>query len=135
MYVEGLNTSFMWLAAYPGLSFHENRRFCMFFTRNVVSVCLCFSMCWLFYIYAYSLITAGNSHDFMNYFSSGSGFLLAAAKTLCFFTKRVRIRECLEILRPDFLKCVNHNLSKHKKMYNSGLKECNTCLLYTSRCV
>lgn len=138
MYIEGLNTGFMKFAAYPGLSFHENNWFCLFFMRRIFSVVACLMMCLLLTSLTYSLTVANDFNQFMEYFYSGSAHILIATRTIYFYIKRDQIRECLEILKPDFLKCVNYDLSKFQQIYNTSIKECNatsfflTMLLYSS---
>ena len=126
MYVEGLNTGFMWPAAYPGLSFHENRRYCLFFAKNIFLVFSCFIISCSFFVFAYSLTTAENSHQFVNYLYSGSAYVVCGCRALLFYMKRNQIRECLEILKTNFLKSVNYSIIEYRKIYNLGIKKCNT---------
>ena len=115
----------MWIADYPGLSFHENRRFCLFSTKSIISVFFCLMISWLFFIHTFSLITADSLHQFIEYFYIVPTFFLTTFNTLWFYKKRNRFRECLEIFEPDFLKCMDHNLKRHHEIYNTGIRECN----------
>ena len=140
---QRLNTSFMWLAPYPGFPFYQNRRFCLFFTKYMFTIFFCFMISWLLFIYTFSLLTAESSQRNIENFYLSLAFFLANVKTLWFYKDRNKFRECLEIFKPEFLKCMNHNVKRHREVYNSGVRECNSiyfiwslvCLLYTSRCV
>lgn len=132
MYIQGLNTGFMKFAAYPGLSFHEKNKSHLFLMRRVFPVIACAMMCSLLISLIYSLTAATNFSKFMDYFYGGSAHILIASRTIYFYFKRDQIRECLEILKPDFLRCMNHDLSKYQQIYNTAIKSFNTTSFFIS---
>nr|AXY87913.1 odorant receptor 26 [Subpsaltria yangi] len=113
------------VGGYPGLSFHENKKFCLFFMKYVFSVVACVMMCMLIVTIIYSMAVVTEFSEFMELFYGGTVQVMATIKTVYFYIKRDQIRECLEVFKLNYLKCMSHNPNTNQQLYINGINECN----------
>lgn len=138
IYIEGLNTRFFKLGAYPGLSFHERNNVLLFFMRYVFSTVASLMMFILLITVIYSLAISNSMNELMEFCYIGSADILLAVRTFYFYLKRDKICKCFEVLKIDFLQSTKFNMSNSKHVYKKGIEECNlissywTFFLYTN---